>query len=40
MGDFWERLKENFHAKLSASADILKYNCVLKSWPESKAVKK
>lgn len=40
MGDFWERLKEDFQAKLSACIGILKYKCVLKSWPESKAVKK
>lgn len=28
------------HAKLSASIDILKYNCMLESWPGCKAVKK
>lgn len=39
-GDFWERLKENFQAKLRAITDILKHKYVLKSWTRSKLVKK
>lgn len=37
---FWERLKENFQAKLSAITDMLEHKYVLKFWTGSKAVKK